>query len=168
MILPKKTLVYFGHVPAEGAGSAIIVLRHLQRFAADGWQIFLVADWGQDHSFCRAQGWQITQLSHRRPWWPPFNPNHHFSRWIRVWLWAGEVHTWLGGRKIDGVFTYLSAFSDTLSLAAVGFARRYDLPLATMVHDDARCFSQNPAEGSLAHARRQWIVQHSHQPWFAS
>jgi hypothetical protein len=164
----RKTLVYFGHVPAEGAGSAIIVQRHLQRFAAEGWEIFLVADWGQDHAYCRAQGWQVTQLSHRRPWWPPFNADQPFSRWLRGWLWAGEVNAWLGGRKVHGVLTYLSAFSDTLSLAAVGFARRYHLPLATLVHDDARDFLKSEEEGRRAHRRREWIVRHSRPAWFAS
>lgn len=164
----KKTLLYFGHVPSEGAGSVIIVLRHLRRFAEDGWDIALVADWGQDHSLCRASGWAVTQLSHRRPWWPPFNPDRRFSRWLRGWLWGGEVREWLGGRPIDGVLTYLSAFSDTLSIAAVGFARRYDLPLVTLVHDDARCFSKTTEEGARAHLRRQWILQHSTTAWFAS
>jgi hypothetical protein len=165
---PAKTLLYFGHVPSEGAGSVIIVLRHLRRFAAEGWDIFLVADWGQDHSLCRAQGWSVMQLSHRRSWWPPFNPDRKFSRWLRSRLWAGEVRAWLGDRPVDGVFTYLSAFSDTLSIAAVGFAQRYRLPLATLVHDDARCFVKDNQEGLRAHARRQWIVQHSTTAWFAS
>lgn len=162
------TLVYFGHVPLEGAGSAIIVLRHLRRFAAEGWDVRVVPDWGQDDSLCRAANWPVQQLTHRKPWWPPFNHDHSFSRHLRAWLWAGETHAWLKGAKVDGVLTYLSAFSDTLSIAAVGFARRYRLPLATLVHDDARCFAKDPAEAALAHRRRQWIVQHSTTAWFAS
>jgi hypothetical protein len=164
----RPVLVYFGHVPLEGAGSAIIVLRHLQRFSDGGWEVRVVPDWGQDHALCRAAGWPVEQLVHRRAWWPPFNPDHGLSRALRTWLWAGETHTWLGGTKVDGVLTYLSAFSDTLSLAAVGFARRYDLPLATLVHDDARCFAKDPAEAGRAHRRRQWILQHSTTAWFAS
>src|SRR5690349_11689267 len=167
-MIPRKTLVYFGHVPAEGAGSVIIVLRHLQRFAAAGWDIFLVADWGQDHTFCHSLGWKVTQLSHRRPWWPPFNPNRPLSRRLRSWLWGGEVRAWLGDRRVDGVLTYLSAFSDTLSIAAVGFARRYDLPLVTLVHDDARDFAKTVDDGRRAHLRRAWIVRHSRTAWFAS
>lgn len=165
---PPVRLVYFGHVPLEGAGSAIIVLRHLKRFAAAGWDVRVVPDWGQDDSLCRAAGWPVQPLTHRRSWWPPFNHDQALSRRIRAWLWAGETHAWLKGAKVDGVLTYLSAFSDTLSIAAVGFAQRFGLPLATLVHDDARCFTKDPSEAELAHRRRQWIVQNSTTAWFAS
>ncbi|HEY5742229.1 MAG TPA: hypothetical protein VIS99_06785 [Terrimicrobiaceae bacterium] len=163
-----RTLVYFGHVPEEGAGSAIIVYRHLRRFAASGWTIRIVADWGQDHGICRRHDWPVLQLSHRNKYWPPFNPDHALSRAVRAWLWAREVRTWLGSTRPDAAFTYLSAFSDTLSLAAAGFAKRYRLPLATIIHDDSRCFADSPADGVRAHARRQWIVENSTKAWFAS
>ena len=87
----KRVLLYFGHVPAEGAGSAIIVLRHLRRFAADGWDVRIVPDWGQDHALCHAAGWPVQQLTHRRAWWPPFNPDNALSRGVRAWFWAGEA-----------------------------------------------------------------------------
>lgn len=166
--MKHRNLLYFGHVPLEGAGSAIIVLRHLRRFAEDGWNVRVVADWGQDHSLCHAAGWPVLELSHRRPWWPSFNPDNALSRQLRAWLWAGETRRWLGRVEVDGVLTYLSAFSDTLSIAAVGFARRYGCPLATLIHDDTRCFTQNPTEALPAHERRQWIVRHSTKAWFAS
>ncbi|MBK8475411.1 MAG: hypothetical protein IPL39_03650 [Opitutaceae bacterium] len=167
---PQRTLVYFGHVPAEGAGSAIIVYRHLQRFAAAGWQVRVVADWGQEHllATCVAHGWPTMTLSHRRRFWPPLNPDRRLSRACRAWLWGGEVRAWLGATKPSAVFTYLSAFSDMLSIAAVGFARRYRLPLATIIHDDARDFLKDPGEGRRAHDRRQWIVESSTRAWFAS
>lgn len=164
----KRTLVYFGHVPAEGAGSAIIVYRHLRRFAEAGWDVRVVADWGQPHDWCRKHNWPVLELSHRKPFWPPFNPDRPLSRAFRAWLWAGETRAWLGATRPDAVFTYLSAFSDTLSLAAVGFARRYRLPLATIIHDDARDFVKSTDEGTRAHARRQWIVENSTKAWFAS
>jgi hypothetical protein len=157
-------------VPAEGAGSAIIVYRHLKRFSAAGWRVRIVADWGQEHFMptCVTHGWPVTTLSHRKTWWPPFDADRPLSRAFRTWLWAGEVREWLGAHKPDAVFTYLSAFSDTLSLAAAGFARRYDLPFATIVHDDARDFIKDTDEGKRAHARRQWIVENSSKAWFAS
>jgi len=165
-----RTLVYFGHVPAEGAGSAIIVYRHLKRFADAGWRVRIVADWGQEHLMptCVTHGWPVMTLSHRKPWWPPYNADQPLSRAFRAWLWAGEVRAWLGAQKPDAVFTYLSAFSDTLSLAAVGFARRYRLPFATLIHDDARDFLKDSAEGERAHTRRQWIAENSSRAWFAS
>lgn len=167
---PQRTLVYFGHVPAEGAGSAIIVYRHLQRFAAAGWKVHVVADWGQQHLLptCVEHHWPVMTLSHRKRFWPPFHPDRPLSRALRAWLWGGEVRAWLGATKPAAVFTYLSAFSDMLSIAAVGFSRRYRLPLATIIHDDARDFLKDPEEGRRAHDRRQWIVEHSTKAWFAS
>jgi hypothetical protein len=164
----KPGLLYFGHVPLEGAGSAIIVARHLRRFADDGWAVRVVADWGQDHDYCRAAAWPVDELSHRRWWWPPFNPDHAVSRDVRAWLWAGQIRAQIGDGPVAAVLTYLSAFSDTLSIAAVGFARRYRLPLAALVHDDPRCFAPTPAESARVHHRRQWILAHSTRAWFAS
>lgn len=164
----SRTLVYFGHVPAQGAGSGIIVYRHLRRFQENGWTVRVVADWGQSTECCDQHGWPVMTLSHRKPHWPPFQPDNRLSRRLRTWLWAGEVRSWLGTAKPDAVCTYLSAFSDTLSLAAVGFARRYGLPLATIVHDDTRCFAKNEDEGRRGHARRQWILERSTKGWFAS
>jgi hypothetical protein len=164
----KRTLVYFGHVPAEGAGSAIIVYRHLKRFKANDWDVRVVADWGQSDEYCREHGWPVLTLSHRKKYWPPFNPDNPISRALRAWLWAGEVREWLGNTQPHAVFTYLSAFSDTLSIAAAGFARRYGLPLATIVHDDCRCFTPLAEEGNKAHRRRQWILEKSTKGWFAS
>lgn len=161
-------LVYFGHVPQEGAGSAIIVARHLRRFAAAGWEIRVVADWGQDHRECTAAGWPVQELSHRRFAWPQFKPDRPLSRRLRAWLWAGEVRAGVGAGPVRGVLTYLSAFSDTLSIAAVGFARRYHLPLATLVHDDPRCFANSDAAALRVHLRHRWILAHSTRAWFAS
>lgn len=166
----KPVVVYFGHVPAEGAGSAIIVYRHLRRLADDGWDVRIVADWGQRelHAACRAHRWPVLELSHRRPWWPPYDADAPWSRALRARLWAGEVHAWLGAARPVAALTYLSAFSDTLSIAAAGFARRFNVPLSTLIHDDARCFAPNVADGDRAHVRRAWVLGRSQRAWFAS
>lgn len=149
MSAARMNVLYFGHVPVEGAGSAIIVLRHLRRIQAAGGSITVVPDWGQDVSECTRAGWRVAELSHRRKWWPPFDPQNKWSRRLRAWLWAGELRGALGAEQPRAVLTYLSAFSDTLSLAAAGFARRYCLPLLALVHDDVRCFTPDAAEGHL-------------------
>jgi len=162
-----RRLVYFGHMPGEGTGSPIIVYRHLCRLANEGWQIHVVAEWGQDDAICRKHGWSVRTLSHRKPWWPPYHPDRSLSRAVRTHLWAGEIRQWIGGRP-DAVLTYLSAFSDTLSIAAVGFAKRFRVPLTTIHHDDTRCFAKDPAEGERAHRRHQWILENSSKSLFAS
>lgn len=166
--MAPRTLLYFGYSPVEGAGSAIIVYRHLLRFAADGWKVRIVADFGQSDAIAQQHGWPVMTLSHRKRWWPPFKPDQTLSRAIRAWLWAGEVNAWLNGLQPSGILTYLSAFSDTLSIAGAGFASRYRVPMAVIVHDDARCFSESAGLGQRAHARRQSILEHSTKSWFAS
>lgn len=162
-----RSLVYFGHMPGEGTGSPVILYRHLRRFAARGWRVNVVADWGQEDAVCRGHGWPVRTLSHRRRFWPRYHPDRSVSRAIRTWLWAGEVRRWLGFRP-DCVLTYLSAFSDTLSLAAVGFSRRYRVPLTTILHDDVRCFAKGNAEAERAHKRHGWVVGNSTRTLFVS
>lgn len=164
----RKNVVYFGHVPGEGAGSPVIIYRHLRRLASRGWQVHVVGEWGQTPGVCEKHGWPFLTLSLRKPLWPHFDPNQPLLRKLRVWLWAGEVRRWLGGRRPDSVLTYLSAFSDTLSLAAVGFSERYEVPLATISHDDVRCFAKEEREGTRAHQRHQWVMRHSTVGLFAS
>jgi hypothetical protein len=162
-----KSLVYFGHMPAEGTGSPIIVYRHLRRLSDSGWSIHVVPEWGQDAEICRKHGWKVFTLTHRKPFWPPYHPDHGISRAIRAWLWAGEVMNWLGSRP-DATLTYLSAFSDALSIVAAGFSRRYLVPLTTIHHDDTRCFCKEVKVGERAHLRHQWILQNSSKTLFAS
>ncbi|MEO7318931.1 MAG: hypothetical protein ABIZ56_08090 [Chthoniobacteraceae bacterium] len=166
--MASRTLLYFGYSPAEGAGSAIIVYRHLLRFAANGWKVHIVADFGQSDAIARQHDWPVMTLSHRKPWWPPFKPDQTLPRAYRAWLWAGEVHAWLDGFQPSGILTYLSAFSDTLSIAAAGYASRYRVPMAVIVHDDSRCFAESAEAGERAHARRHWILERSTKSWFAS
>lgn len=66
------------------------------------------------------------------------------------------------------VVTYLSAFSDMLSLAAAGFARRYRLPMMALVHDDVRCFAATEEEGKLRMRHYQAILQACSSIGFAS
>ncbi len=127
----SPSLLYFGHLPMEGAGSAIIVLRHLRRLKAAGWLIRVVGDWGQDETVCRKEGWEVVYLPHRRPWWPPFRPQSDLSTRLQHWLWAGEVKKLAGATMPDAALTYLSAFSDTLSQVAATFSKRFAVPLTT-------------------------------------
>ncbi|MEA3213376.1 MAG: hypothetical protein QOE70_6433 [Chthoniobacter sp.] len=164
----KRVLLYFGHAPMEGAGSAIIVLRHLRRLATHGWTILVVSDWGQDLAVCEAEGWPVFHLSHRKPWWPPYYPRNRLLCHTRHWLWAGECHGFLNHQRPDAVFTYLSAFTDFMSQVALAYAERYDVPLSLIAHDDPVCFSRSLEEGVKLRARYQDIVERSHRNWFAS
>ena len=152
----------------EGAGSAIIVLRHLRRLAANGWAIRVVADWGQDLATCEQEGWPVFHLTHRKPWWPPYHADNRLLRFTREWLWAGECHQFLDGRRPDAVFTYLSAFTDFMSRVALAYSRRFGVPLSLIAHDDPACFSKSAEAGAKLRARYQEIVGRSHRNWFAS
>ncbi len=161
-------LVYFGHAPMEGAGSAIIVFRHLRRLAAKGWLITVVSDWGQDLKYCERENWPVFHLTHRKPWWPPYHPKNPLLRGIRHWLWAGECDRFLKGVRPDAVFTYLSAFTDFMSQVALAYARRYGLPLSVIAHDDPACFAETSQAGLRMRENYQAIVGRAHRNWFAS
>lgn len=149
----------------EGTGSAIIVLRHLRRLAARKWKISVVAEWGQNSDACSRENWSVFNLSHRKPWWPPYRPGNALLRSIRLWLWAGECHGFLGGEKPDAVFTYLSAFSDILSQVALAYSRRYKVPLTVIIHDDVASF---PGNSAVIRRRYEKILRNAQQNWFAS
>lgn len=161
-------LVYFGHAPMEGAGSAIIVYRHLQRLSAKGWGITVVSDWGQELKYCEQEGWPVFHLTHRKSWWPPYDPANPLLRGIRHWLWAGECDRFLKGVRPDAVFTYLSAFTSFMSQVALAYSRRYRLPLSLIAHDDPACFAQSPETGVEMRRTYQAIVGRAHRNWFAS
>ena len=163
-----KLLLYFGHAPMEGAGSAIIVFRHLRRLAARGWKIIVVSDWGQELEYCDRERWPVFHLTHRKPWWPPYNPANPLLRTLRHWLWAGECDRFLKGKRPAAVFTYLSAFTDFMSQVALAYASRYRLPLSVIAHDDPACFAPTHEEGLALRRRYQGIVGRAHQNWFAS
>jgi hypothetical protein len=151
----------------EGAGSAIIVLRHLRRLAANGWHIVVVADWGQELDYCDKEGWPVFQLTHRKPWWPPYYPTSPLLRRLRFWLWAGECNRFLRGIRPEAALTYLSAFTDFMSQVALAYSSRYLVPLSIITHDDPACFAASP-RGILIRRRYQRIVERAHQTWFAS
>ena len=152
----------------EGAGSAIIVYRHLRRLSAKGWRITVVSDWGQELKYCEQEGWPVFHLPHRKPWWPPYNPTNPLLRGIRHWLWAGECDRFLKGVRPDAVFTYLSAFTSFMSQVALAYSRRYRLPLSLIAHDDPACFAQTPETGAEMRRTYQAIVGRAHRNWFAS
>ena len=152
----------------EGAGSAIIILRHLQRLAANGWKISMVSDWGQSAEICKRENWPVFFLPHRKFWWPPFNPDNSLSLAIRLWLWTGECYNFLGGNKPHAACTYLSAFSDLLSQVAIRFSHRYDVPLSVIIHDNPENFCHSPDEASKVRSYYNRVISDAHHNWFAS
>ncbi len=161
-------MLYFGHAPMEGAGSAIIVLRHLRRLAEKGWNIYIISDWGQSTKVCERENWPVLFLPHRKFWWPPFNPDNSLLLAIRLWLWAGECYNFIGGNKPVAAFTYLSAFSDLLSQVAVGFSQRYDVPLSVIIHDNPEHFCPSAHEAKNVRRHYNRVISKAHQNWFAS
>ncbi len=149
----------------EGAGSAIIILRHLRRLKAHGWRISIVGDWGQDERYCRAEGWPVFSLPLRRALWPPYKESIRLLRKIRYRLWSREVETWIGKSRPNAVLTYLSAFSDTLSQAGAAYAHRNRLPLTCLIHDDCNAF---PTPNKHRRDRYREILRKSSQNWFVS
>jgi hypothetical protein len=120
-------LTYIGQAPAEGPGSPIIVLRHLQRLAAHGWSITVIPEAGQNTSACEQAGWPVKYLPARRRWWPPFRPESNFSRSVRTWLLGRECRRLLKDNPPDALFGYLAAHAER------GFFHGDHLPIRTTV-----------------------------------
>jgi len=161
-------LLYIGQTPAEGTGSPVIILRHLQRLAAAGWKISIIAESGQDATACHRANWTVLTLPLRRAWWPPFRRHRAGSRAVRTWLLAGECHRLTSAAPPDAVLGYLAAHDDFFAEVAARFARRYRLPLSLLVHDHAAAFPAASAEKLLQDERHAWMVRAAHRCWFAS
>jgi hypothetical protein len=161
-------LTYIGQAPAEGPGSPIIVLRHLQRLAAHGWSITVIPEAGQNTAACEAAGWSVKHLPLRRPWWPPFRADSDFSRSLRTWLLGRECRQLLRANPPDALFGYLAAHADFSTEIASQFARQSGAPLSLLIHDDAASFAKTPGEQTLLRRRHARILRRAHRCWFVS
>lgn len=163
-----RHLLYIGQTPAEGTGSPVIVLRHLERFTADCWKIFIIAESGQDTTACQRAGWTLLTLPLRRAWWPPFRPRFGLSRTLRTWLLARECRRLTGDRPPDAVFSYLAAHDDFYPEIAARYSRLTRVPLSLLVHDDAAAFVTGHSEQRRLHHRHTWLLHQAHRCWFVS
>jgi hypothetical protein len=161
-------LLYIGQTPAEGTGSPVIILRHLQRLQAAGWKISVVAEAGQDTSACVREGWTLHALPLRRFWWPPFRPDIDVSRAWRTRLLANEVRRLTAEDPPDAVLGYVAAHDDFSAEIAARFARRSGKLLTLLVHDDAAAFSTDPRAQARVRQRQTSILQYAHRCWFVS
>jgi len=161
-------LLYIGQTPAEGTGSPVIVLRHLQRLAAAGWQISVIAETGQESVACRLADWQVLTLPGRRDWWPPLRAGFQLTRTLRTWLLARECARLLRKNPPDAVLGYLAAHDDFYPEIALRYARRCGAPLSLLVHDDAAAFAATPADRRLRQRRHTRMLRGAHRCWFVS
>ena len=159
-------LLYIGQNPTTGTGSPVIVLRHLRRFAADGWAVAVLGEYGGDYRESRAAGWTVHQLCHRRWWWPPFRKHSNALRWMRLRLLAHEVAAANPAPTV--ILCYLAAHSDFSADLAGHVAQLTGAPLHILVHDDVSAFPN--ARGHEADLRRahESILEAADVCWFVS
>lgn len=160
------TVLYIGQNPTTGTGSPIIILRHLQRFAADGWSVSVLGDYGGDYQECRCAGWHVRQLCHRRWWWPPYRQQSASLRWLRLRLLAHEAAA--NRPAPDIILSYLAAHSDFSAQLATHVSQVTGAPLHMLVHDDATAFPS--ARGRETEIRRlhESILRAADICWFVS
>src|ERR1043166_6504071 len=161
-------LTYIGQTPAEGVGSQVIVLRHLRRLAAAGWQISVIAESGQDYSACLHAGWSVHTLPLRRAWWPPYREGQPMLRRLRTGLLARECGRLAGSAPPDALFCYLAAHADFYPEIAARYARGSGTPYSLLIHDHAAAFSKNDQEKFCLRRRHSWILRQAHRCWFVS
>ncbi len=159
-------LLYIGQNPTTGTGSPVIVLRHLQRFAADGWKISIVGDYGGDYRVCRNAGWSVKQLCHRRWWWPPYRKHSPSLRWLRLRLLAHEAAA--GSPRPDVILSYLAFHSDFATQLATHVAQITGAPLHVLVHDDPTAFPAARGKEAEIRAVHEGILNAADECWFVS
>lgn len=159
-------LLYVGQNPAAGTGSPVIVLRHLRRFAAEGWKVSILGDYGSDYRECIDAGWTVRTLCHRRWWWPPFRHHSTALRWMRLRLLAHEVAA--HNPEPTLILSYLAAHADFSADLAGHVAQVTGAPLHVLVHDDVSAFpSSKGREESLRRAHEN-ILRAADACWFVS
>jgi hypothetical protein len=159
-------LLYVGQNPTAGTGSPIIVLRHLRRFAADGWKIHVLADYGGDYTACLAAGWKVIHPPHRKWWWPPYREGHSILRWLRLRMLAREVVA--ATSPPDVVFGYLAAHADFSADLAAHVSRMTGAPLHMLVHDDGAAFPYAKGRESEIRRTHNGILKSAETCWFVS
>lgn len=161
-----SSLLYIGQNPTVGTGSPIIVLRHLQRFAADGWNISVLGEYGGNYDACRQAGWSVAQLCHRKWWWPPYRQHSNSLRWLRLRLLAHEAASSIP--RPDVVLSYLAAHSDFSTQLAAHVAQIVGAPLHVLVHDDATAFPYACGRESEIRRLHESILASADTCWFVS
>ena len=162
--MPK--LLYIGQNPAAGTGSPVIILRHLRRFAAEGWSISVIGEYGGDYRECQAAGWAIQVLSRRKWWWPPFRNHSSTLRWMRLRLLAHEVAT--ANREPTVILSYLAAHSDFSADLAGHVAQLTGVPLHILVHDDVSAFPFARGREEELQRAHETILRAADVCWYVS
>ncbi len=161
-----SSLLYIGQNPTVGTGSPIIVLRHLQRFAADGWKISVLGEYGGNYDLCRQAGWNVVHLCHRKWWWPPYRQRSNSLRWLRLRLLALDAASALP--RPDVVLSYLAAHSDFSTQLAAHVSQVTGAPLHVLVHDDATAFPYARGHESALRRLHESILATADTCWFVS
>lgn len=161
-------LTYIGQAPTEGTGSPIIILRHLRRLMAAGWEITVIPEAGQNTVAAAREGWKIARLPHRRLWWPPYRQDQSISRFVRTWLLGGECRRLTRASPPDAILGYLAAHADFSTEVAVRFARRSGKPISLLIHDDAAAFATDPVNKARLRRRHGALLRQAHRCLFVS
>jgi hypothetical protein len=159
-------LLYIGQNPTTGTGSPVIVLRHLRRFAAEGWSVAVLGEYGGDYRDCRAAGWTVHEMCHRRWWWPPFRNHSAALRWMRLRLLAHEVAALNPSPTV--ILSYLAAHSDFSADLAGHVAQLTGAPLHILVHDDVSAFPNARGQESSLRRAHETILEAADVCWFVS
>ncbi len=160
------SLLYIGQNPTVGTGSPIIVLRHLQRFARDGWHISILGEYGGNYDLSRQAGWNVVHLCHRKWWWPPYRQHSNGLRWLRLRLLALDAANALS--RPDVVLSYLAAHSDFSTQLATHVSQVTGAPLHVLVHDDATAFPYARGRESALRRLHESILAGADTCWFVS
>lgn len=137
--------------PKQGAGSLIIVDRHLRRLSSKNYKISIVAPEQSIVNEKFPDSWQTIAMPMRRRWWPPYRPEIPGLLELRFRCWQLECERVLMKERPSAILTVLKG---VYSLFAAHLSKTWQIPLSVIVHDQEELWASSDAE-------YRWIKQHS-------
>lgn len=145
----KKLLCIFFSVPKEGTGSPVILLRHLKYLESKGFDITLVAPEHEKQQENIQNGWKYIFLPKRRFYWLPYRQYNALLMYFRLLMYFIEVKKGLS-EKPEIIITLTS---DIYSLLAAKLSKYWNVPLVSLLHDQAELMTDDLN-------KRKWIKKY--------
>ena len=137
--------------PKQGAGSPIIIDRHLRRLSSKNYKVSILATEQSIVTENFPDSWQTIAMPMRRWWWPPYRPEIPGLLDLRFRCWQLECERVLMNERPSAILTVLKG---VYSLFAAHLSKSWQIPLTVIVHDQEELWASSETESS-------WIRQHS-------
>lgn len=153
--------------PMSGAGSPIILKRHLQRLEQKGWKVSIaVPEQCLRIADILPDSWQIIPLAARRWWWTPLRPQIPGLLELRLPLWRIECEQFLGKERPSAILT--SIYNNIYPTLALNLSKSWNVPLSVIIHDQEELWAKSEAECRLVRRRVMTVLNQAARIWTVS